>query len=319
MNKTPLFARKQSGGIFTVVNESVTTGDIFWVDSGNTRGGDTVGHGSSPDQPFLTVDFAISQCAASNGDIIYVMPGHAETLSGAADITIDVIGISIIGIGTRNTKPTFTITTAAVDAPISWTAAGCVVDNLRIVGGKAGGSNVTINIAASYNTIQHCEFISGAGTELGIGAGLGVITITDTSAAITEIIFDDVTYMGGAGNDESFITPTDGSNGTTNCWVKNCNIMGTFADDTIQLDQGTNTQTLWRIEDSTLGNLGGNNIVISMDSGGVNFLQNLMMYGGSSTQNPIVEYSASFLNNIMSCEAGAYGANTLTGSVTNWT
>ena len=86
MNKTPLFARKQSGGIFTVVNESVTTGNIFWVDSGNTRGGDTVGHGSSPDQPFLTVDFAISQCTASQDIILFKKLAENSTIGCCVEL-----------------------------------------------------------------------------------------------------------------------------------------------------------------------------------------------------------------------------------------
>ena len=39
MAKTELFVRKTSGGVFTVVNESVTTGNIYFVDSGSSTGG----------------------------------------------------------------------------------------------------------------------------------------------------------------------------------------------------------------------------------------------------------------------------------------
>lgn len=316
--RTALFSRSQSGGMISIEDQSLTTGNRFFVDSGSSTGGDTSGFGDSPDKPFLTVDFAIGQGTANNGDIIYVMPGHAETLSAAADITIDVDGISILGLGTRSTKPTFTITTGAVAAPILWTADGCVLDNIRIVGGRAGGSNVTISIEGSFNTFSNSELISTATTELGIGAGLGVIVLDDDTAAISEIIFDNIEYMGGAGNDESFLTVADGSNGATYVSIKHCKIFGTFADNTIQADQGTNTNTLWYIEDSRLANVGGDNVVVQQDSSAVFYYSNVYIFGGGSTTTPLVGFNVSYLNSVWSCEPNAYGATTVIGSVTNW-
>ncbi len=130
-NKTPLFVRKQSGGVFTVVDERVTTGNIWWVDSGQTsQGGDTSGHGSNPDSPFLTIDFAISQCTANNGDIIYVMPGHAETITTAGAITVDVEGISIIGLGEGSDRPTITFSSSDNSASIIVSAASVMIKNI---------------------------------------------------------------------------------------------------------------------------------------------------------------------------------------------
>ena len=317
--KTELFSRVQPGGVYTISRQDLTTGNIFFVDSGKTTaGGDTAGKGRNPDFPFLTADFAVGQCTPNNGDRIYLMPGHAETLSTAAALAIDVAGISLLGIGTRNTKPIFTITTGAVDAPINFAAESCLMDNVRILGGKAGGSNVAINFAASYNALRNMELFSSASNELGIGAGLGVITITDTSAAIQEVIFENLTYKGGAGNDESFITVADGSNGATNCFMEGCKIIGTFADDAIQLDQGTNVNTLWHINNSIIGNLGGNNIAITMDTAAVNFLTNSNIFGANSTTKPIVGAGASYVSNVWTCESGAAGGTALNQTVTNW-
>ncbi len=317
--RTSLYYNHMSGGMFAVEDMARSTGDRFFVDSGNTADGrDVVGAGKSPDTPFLTTDFAIGQCTASNGDIIYVMPGHAETLSTAAQLAIDVVGITIQGIGTRNTKPTYTITTGAVAAPVLWSAAGCVVDNIRIVGGKAGGSNVTIDIADSFNTLSNTQFISTASTELGIGAGLGVITLTDTAGALSEIQLLNVEYMGGAGDDESFLTVNDGVTGVTNVKLIGCDIKGTFADNTIQADQGTNTATLWTIHDCVLANLGGDNLVLTMDTSAVFYITNCNIFGANSTTKPIVGYAASYMSNVWSCEIGAAGGTALIASVTNW-
>jgi hypothetical protein len=97
--KTELFVRQQPGGVFSVVNQAVTTGNIFFVDSGSATGANSVGAGQNPDAPFLTIDYAVGQCTANNGDIIYVMPGHAEVVAAAAGLDLDVAGITIVGLG----------------------------------------------------------------------------------------------------------------------------------------------------------------------------------------------------------------------------
>ena len=38
-------------------------------------------------RPFSTVDYATGRCTASRGDIIMVMPGHAESIASASAIT----------------------------------------------------------------------------------------------------------------------------------------------------------------------------------------------------------------------------------------
>ena len=113
MAKTELFVRKTSGGVFTVVNESLTTGNIYFVDSGSSTGGTSAGFGNSPDAPFTTIDSAINQTTANNGDVIYVMAGHSETLTGASAITCDVAGVTIIGLGRGTARPTLLLDAGA--------------------------------------------------------------------------------------------------------------------------------------------------------------------------------------------------------------
>ncbi|MDP3983632.1 MAG: hypothetical protein Q8Q52_01325 [Acidimicrobiia bacterium] len=109
------------------MDERQGTGDIWWVDS-NT-GTDSAGYGQNPDAPFATLDFAIGQATANNGDIIHLMEGHAETLSAAADIVIDVAGLTIIGLGQGADRPTFTFDTDT-GADIDITAASTVIRNI---------------------------------------------------------------------------------------------------------------------------------------------------------------------------------------------
>ena len=102
-------------------------GSIFWVDS--EAGSDA--YNGTRNFPFATIDYAISRCTANNGDIILVKPGHAETLTAAAAILIDVAGIAIIGLGSGADRPKLTFSTST-DASVSITAAGVTIE--RIIG-----------------------------------------------------------------------------------------------------------------------------------------------------------------------------------------
>jgi hypothetical protein len=80
MARTELFVRKQSGGMFSVVNQALTTGNIFFVNSAN--GTNSASYGQNPDAPTATLAYAIGLCTANQGDRIYVMPGHTEAIAG---------------------------------------------------------------------------------------------------------------------------------------------------------------------------------------------------------------------------------------------
>jgi hypothetical protein len=129
MARTTLEVRQQPGGLFSIIDPLTTsTGSIFWVNS--TGGVDAAGYGSSPDAPVATIDYAIDLCTASKGDVIYVMPGHNEGL-GAAQISVNKIGISIIGLGKGVLTPRIDFDNAAASIDIS--ANGCTLKNLRLL------------------------------------------------------------------------------------------------------------------------------------------------------------------------------------------
>lgn len=135
--------------------ETFTTGNIFFVDSGGAEASDNPSAGKDPAKPFATIDFAIGQCTANNGDIIMVMPGHTEAPATTEGIDLDVAGVWIRGIGWGNDRPTITpanatigikmaaasgrlsnvifdlgATTTVADA-VGITAAGCIVENIE--------------------------------------------------------------------------------------------------------------------------------------------------------------------------------------------
>jgi hypothetical protein len=131
MPRSALFVQQQSGGMFAVEDSSLTTGNRWFVNS--ATGVNSVGAGRNPDQPFASLAYALTQVTASQGDIIYLMPGHNEAIAAAATLALSVAGITIIGLGARNNRPTFTF--AGVDSLIGISGAGCVLRNVRLVAG----------------------------------------------------------------------------------------------------------------------------------------------------------------------------------------
>lgn len=133
-----------------------TTGNVFFVDSG--AGSDVGSVGRKATEPFATLDFAIGQATASNGDVIVVMPGHAETLTAA--IALDVAGLTIIGLGNGDNRPVFTLTASAAPA-ITISADDQKIDNLKFYCATAGTSYLKnlMRIAASDIEVSGCEFM----------------------------------------------------------------------------------------------------------------------------------------------------------------
>lgn len=109
-----------------------SVGSVFYVSNVAGAGGvdSSQNSGKSKNSPYRTIDYAIGRCKANNDDVIVVMPGHAETLATASAITVDVAGISIIGLGTGASRPTLTFSATAATMVIS--AASVIFKNFIV-------------------------------------------------------------------------------------------------------------------------------------------------------------------------------------------
>lgn len=135
-----------------------TTGNVFYV---NSATGADVGTrtGFDKSEPFDTLDYAIGRATASNGDVIVLMPGHAETTTA---IALDVAGLKIVGLGFGRNRPTLTCTTAATDL-IDVTAANCQLHNIRLVGAASGTTGLVETSSAGTDFEMHnCELVLAA-------------------------------------------------------------------------------------------------------------------------------------------------------------
>lgn len=102
----------------------MTSGNVWFVSSVI---GSSVNAGSF-DAPFATITQA--QTAASTGDVVVLMSGHAETITAAAGIDLSKAGVIYVGLGTGNLLPTFTFTTSTA-ATLTMTGANVSLTNIR--------------------------------------------------------------------------------------------------------------------------------------------------------------------------------------------
>jgi hypothetical protein len=136
-------------------------GEVFWVNNSSVLAkggiGGSNGNPGTYTKPFASIDYAIGRCTAGRGDVIMVMPGHTETVSAAGDITLDVNGVAIVGLGVGAGRPTITFDTANT-ARISWTADQCTMKGINFVGNFLSIATCILNSGGRDWTIEDCDF-----------------------------------------------------------------------------------------------------------------------------------------------------------------
>jgi len=219
-NRTALFSRRQPGGVFTISDLAAHPGDIWFVDSGATYASDAVGYGQNPDMPFATLDYAIGRCTASNGDVIYVMPGHTCDLAADSAVDVDVAGLTIIGLGSGAARPTFNASAIAGDFKLA--AASTVIKNLLFTGGVDATTGI-IEVSGADCKIIDCEYrdVTGQATDV-------LITVDGAD----RVVIDNFKVIGAAAAGGNSAIAVDGSDDIE---IKNCYIYGNFAVGAIDL------------------------------------------------------------------------------------
>jgi hypothetical protein len=136
-------------------------GQVYWVSNATpTLPGQIGGSDGNPgtfNAPFSTLEYAITSCTANRGDIIFIKPGHAETISSATALAFDVAGVAIVGLGAGTKRPTFTLGTAATTT-IAVSADNISISNCRFIGNFLSITSAFTVAAAAYFTIDNCSF-----------------------------------------------------------------------------------------------------------------------------------------------------------------
>lgn len=121
-----------------------------------------------------TIDAAVGLCTANAGDVIYVLPGHTETISSATALALDVAGITIVGLGAGATRPIITLDTAA-SSTIAVSAADITIKNIVFSANYADITALFTLTTANNFTLDGCYFKATA-------TNMNFLAIVDTDA-----------------------------------------------------------------------------------------------------------------------------------------
>lgn len=173
------------------VGKPMVAGNVYFVDSGATNATDANDgeHGNSWEMPFATLDYAVGKCTANQGDVILVQQGHAEDLTATNVIDVDVAGVTILGMGIGEDRPTFTYDHA--DALFTIGASNVTIKGLRFMPSVTIVTNaISVETTLQGILIEDCEFAPG---EAGDGTDEFVDTLsfvsTDDDCIVRKCVF----------------------------------------------------------------------------------------------------------------------------------
>lgn len=176
-------------------------GQVFWLNNSSViPPGGIGGSDGNPGtflKPFSTLDYAIGKCTANRGDIIMVMPGHAENVATAGAITCDVAGVAIVGLGTGTKRPKFSFTAAAATFVIS--AANCSFFNVEWQANFADVATMLDVSGVDGLSFENCYFTES-------GTDLNFVDAVDLATGADDISFKGCKWIGGDAANDSCIT-----------------------------------------------------------------------------------------------------------------
>jgi hypothetical protein len=219
---------------------------------------------------YTTLNAGLAMCRSGKGDYVVVYPDHAENIDAADKMSSLVAGTNIIGLGYGNLRPTFTWTVGTatllfdvanvslnncilhlcstanggvtVVAPILVSAAGCSINDCRIMFGGDADDIVTIGItttaAGDDFTFDRNECFGATAAEcttfrrlvgadrfkmrdcvvIGATSSTTVGVIQFLTTASTDVLIDNCVFEN---RKASSIHAATGMTGATG-WVRNC-------------------------------------------------------------------------------------------------
>ena len=171
------------GNVFYVSSTSSTKADSAALSAGNAY----KLRGRVPELPFATIDFAVGQCTASQGDTIIVLPGHVETVSAAGILDLDVAGINIIGIGNGSLQPKIDFT-ASASADVDVDAANITMENFQFEASFADVA-AAVDVNAQNFTLRKCRFLEPPTDENFLICVLGATSTTSSGLTVEDCEF----------------------------------------------------------------------------------------------------------------------------------
>jgi hypothetical protein len=134
----------------------------------------------------LTLDDALAKCRSGMGDTVLVLPGHAENISVADQMSSLVAGTRILGLGTGSIRPTFTWTVAAASFLLD--VADVTLSNCILQMAAAGNAGVTVaapmTVSAANCEISDCDINFGDDANDIVGQAINTTAAADGLAIL---------------------------------------------------------------------------------------------------------------------------------------
>jgi hypothetical protein len=273
------------------------TGKVFWVAEGANGTVAAFPNTKSPSDgnkgtflaPFKSVDYAVGQCLADRGDTIYVKPGYAENVGGAAGVDLDVDGITLIGLGQGDKQPKFSFDTTSDTVELN-------ADNVTVRGfnfeAAVAAAVVGLNIvdgADDYH-VADCRFTAAT---VGTHSFNDAMSVTTADRGVIERNYFDQDEVGTTQSAIHLVGAILG------CTIRNNYVTGDYAVACIEHITTAAEQIL--IDGNTLinGVHGGLNTLecIELLTGTTGVIQNNTLYTNTAAGAAIVSDATFRLNN----------------------
>ena len=279
------FARSRGALAFA---PGANLGDLFFCNSAATYGSATGGY--TPWAPTLTLIQAQTLCQAANADIVYVGPGHAETIVGAAGMTFSKSGVTYIGQGNGRQRPTISFSTSTAAQMI---VSGASITFRNFVFDFSGIDQIVaaISVTAADVAFEDCEFILDNGTNISVI--LGILT----AATATRFRVERCRFLGTAAATTA-VTACIKHEVGVDYVIKDCYFEGKMTQAIL------NATTILRgLIDSNRFVIGTGTVAITMASASTPFITNNRINVPSGTA-PIVAAAGFVAGNVYSAAAG---------------
>jgi len=205
-------------------------GEVFWVNNSSVLAkggvGGSDGNDGSYNRPFSTITYALTKCTANRGDIIAVMPGYDEDVTGAGGEAWNVAGVAIVGLGSGDKKPTLTFGNGTVADSVVVTGNNMSVSNFRFVSELADLTNCVSVTTGTHFTLDGCEFMASLAAT---GMNISLLTAaTATGLEVHNCKFNMESSIAGVAVTD---IPTEAIRlvGCDNAVIKGCTIVGNFS------------------------------------------------------------------------------------------
>jgi hypothetical protein len=121
-------------------------GETFWVDENANH----TGRGTFKN-PDTTIQAGINRCVDGRGDLVFVKPGHVESITLTTEIVLDCVGVGLIGLGRGDDQAQITCT--EVDGWVDVTAKNCMISGMWFECGYAD-QEIGVNVTAGAHHFQ---------------------------------------------------------------------------------------------------------------------------------------------------------------------